>query len=1030
MKNSIVIVVLLLISSIAYSQSKPQLQQGEKIDRDPSTWVMQTDKRVVEPKLLHRPSSSDDQQLYLTPRQFAPTTLSIERDPITGQVISVHGTIPGVAKSANAEQAVMDYIDYSKDILQLKSADESIEILQSQKDKLGMTNVRLQQHHRGYKIIGAEAIAHVKDGKVINLSGRLVPELEKVNLKVSINKTQVEEVLKVDLPMYKILGTDELQFIPQEQIVSELVIHAEADGSYSLDYLVSVYPTIADRYEYIIDAHTGEIKSKHSTLCKLHNHDHDHGVHEELVLDGEVAASGTDLLGQTRSFNAFNCGSSFFMVDASQSMYTGNDNCSDSDGLLQGVILTLDAKGTAPQNDNFDYDFASSGSTTSWNNPSAVSAHYNGLKAYDYFLNTHGRESINGNKGNIVSFVNVRDDDGSNMDNAFWNGSAIFYGNGAQAFDPLAASLDVAGHEMAHGVIQTTANLRYQGESGAMNEAFADIFGSMIDRDDWLIGEDIARTSAFPSGALRSMSDPHNGGNSLNDPGYQPRTVAEMFTGSSDNGGVHINSGIINYAYYLFVTQNSNVTKDIAERVFYRALTTYLISSSQFVDLRIAVINASNDLYGTAVANAAASAFSAVGIGGGGQTTTEPEDLEENTGTDFVYYSDDALSNINNATNSGADGGNFSTTDHLSKPSISDDGSIMLFVGTDNKIYEVDIDWSTGEILREFVLADNPIFRNVVTSKDGNRLAALTTDNDNKIFVFDFTLEEWQTFELFNPTYTAGVTTGDVQYADVLEFDFSGDNIVYDAFNEVTATTGEDISYWDIGIMNIWDNGDWASEEDNIFKLFSGLPEDVSVGNPSFAKNSPSIIALDIIDSRPAETEYVVFAINLETNDQGVIFEGNKLGYPNYSVDDSKMIFSFDNSGTDPIVAVINLNADKLTPSGDPTIFLTDARWAVWFATGTRDLSTALRDIPLSAEELIIAPNPANTNLLIYLPESAKGAIGVEVFDVLGRKVYQESPRLRSDQVDLDVNGYTDGNYIVVLSSKTAVWTEPVVVKH
>jgi Zn-dependent metalloprotease len=93
--------------------------------------------------------------------------------------------------------------------------------------------------------------------------------------------------------------------------------------------------------------------------------------------------------------------------------------------------------------------------------------------------------------------INVADDDGSSMGNAFWNGQAMFYGNGDGAFQPLARGLDVAGHEMSHGVIQSTANLEYQGESGALNESFADVFGVLIDRDDWKIGEDVVKASSI-----------------------------------------------------------------------------------------------------------------------------------------------------------------------------------------------------------------------------------------------------------------------------------------------------------------------------------------------------------------------------------------------------------------------------------------------------------------------------------------------------------------------------------------------------
>ena len=101
-----------------------------------------------------------------------------------------------------------------------------------------------------------------------------------------------------------------------------------------------------------------------------------------------------------------------------------------------------------------------------WSNKTAVSAHYNSSVAYEYYRTTHNRNSINGTGGNVVSIINVNNKNGTKMDNAYWNGEMMFYGNGNSAFLPLAGSLDVAGHEMTHGVVQNTANLEYQGQSG------------------------------------------------------------------------------------------------------------------------------------------------------------------------------------------------------------------------------------------------------------------------------------------------------------------------------------------------------------------------------------------------------------------------------------------------------------------------------------------------------------------------------------------------------------------------------------
>src|SRR5205085_423648 len=120
------------------------------------------------------------------------------------------------------------------------------------------------------------------------------------------------------------------------------------------------------------------------------------------------------------------------------------------------------------------------------------------------------RNSINGQGGTIISVINVNQSPGVGMDNAFWNGKAMFYGNGNAAFTPLAKSLDVGGHEMTHGVTEASAGLEYKNQSGAINESMSDCFGVCIDRGNFLIGEDVVKTSVFPSGALRNLQDPHN----------------------------------------------------------------------------------------------------------------------------------------------------------------------------------------------------------------------------------------------------------------------------------------------------------------------------------------------------------------------------------------------------------------------------------------------------------------------------------------------------------------------------------------
>jgi bacillolysin len=301
------------------------------------------------------------------------------------------------------------------------------------------------------------------------------------------------------------------------------------------------------------------------------------------------------------------------MLDVSRSMYKATQSTLPDAPV--GGILTVDMNNTFGDNQIIRRVISTNNQWTTGTAVKAISAHYNAGLAYEYYLTHHGRQSIDGAGGTIISIVNVPDDDGGGLDNAFWNGKIMYYGNGDVALKPTSGGIDVAGHEMTHGVVQSTANLESQGEAGAINESMADVFGSMIDPDgDWLMGEDVVRSAFYPTGALRSLSDPHNGGPGT--PGYQPKHVNEQYMGKSDNGGVHINSGIPNHAFYKYATA---ITRTKAAAVYYKALNDYLTKSSQFIDLRLAIIQAATDLYGAGSTEVvqAGIAFDEVGISNG-----------------------------------------------------------------------------------------------------------------------------------------------------------------------------------------------------------------------------------------------------------------------------------------------------------------------------------------------------------------------------------------------------------------------------
>ena len=219
---------------------------------------------------------------------------------------------------------------------------------------------------------------------------------------------------------------------------------------------------------------------------------------------------------------------------------------------------------------------------------------------YDYYLGTFGRDSYDGTGGPLIATVNF--DDGLTCPNAFWNGAQMVYCNGFAVAD------DAVAHELTHGLTQHEANLFYYVQSGALNESYSDIFGETVDISQnvtgadtpavrWLIGEDLPIV-----GALRNMMDP----TAFDDPGKMSDSNVFWCDTNQDGGGVHTNSGVPNHAYALMVdggTYNGFTVAGIgiarAARIQYRALTTYLTSSSGFLDNFNAIIQACNDLVGT-----------------------------------------------------------------------------------------------------------------------------------------------------------------------------------------------------------------------------------------------------------------------------------------------------------------------------------------------------------------------------------------------------------------------------------------------
>ena len=814
----------------------------------------------------------------------------------------------------STEERFYRFLEETKEITRIPGPREQFRIRGIHTDHLGITHIRSIQLYKGVEIYGSESILHL-DMEKERFTGSCKSLAEDLTVVPVIDATGCLRTVQNDLRQvtrYKELTTDEKKLLKYDAPQCTLVMYDKGNNDFVISWAVIIRPNFLEEWKYFVNALSGKIITRYNNTKS----------------DGPTTGSGADLNNITRNINVYLEAGTYYMQNFSEDMYDPETG--------EGIIATFDANNTSTI--NLNYRNVTSANNT-WNQKSAVSAHYNAAVTYEYFRSIFGRNSINGQGGNIISFVNVADEDGASMENAFWNGQAVFYGNGGTRFKSLAAALDVAAHELGHGVISNTANLEYIGQSGALNESFADIFGSMVDRDDWSLGEDVVVSSSFPSGALRDMADPHNGGIEA-DFYWQPAHVSEMYLGSNDNGGVHRNSGISNHAFYLFATA---VGKDKAEQVYYRALTEYLTNTSQFIDLRIGVVQAAKDLYGNSSTEAvkADEAFDAVGIHAD-VIDDQPDDLDPNPGQEhlLIYNTDPNFTET--LWVSPASGPNYiplTSTEMKRKPSATDDGTAAVFVGSDSKIYLISLD---PENPQEQPLSNEDFFDNVAVSKDGNRIAAISTQVDTAIYVYDADLG-WKKFRLYNPTTSDDdINSGGVLYADAIEFDHTGEYLIYDAYNELNSSTSEDISYWDVGFIRVWDNSGNTFGDGSIIKLFTSLPENVNIGNPVFSKNSPNVIAFDYLYS--VNNEYAIYGANIETGDLEQITDNTTLGFPSFSNNDDTLAFTASvatETGFQENINIIGLKADKITPSGSAVLLIEGAKWPVFYAIGNRELELA-----------------------------------------------------------------------------------------
>ncbi len=467
-------------------------------------------------------------------------------------------------------------------------------------DKDGTTHTRLHRTYRGLPVVGGDMVVHQSAGGAWKGSSLTLRKAPAVSVTPKVAKAAASAAALAPSRVTKAITGDKAEG-------STLVVDATG-ASPRLAWKVLSGGTQDDgtpsRLATYVDASTGKVLRTEQEIVNVDG-------------TGNTLYSGTVGLSVTKS------GSTYQLKNdgvRGNTYTTDMKNAQDSQlcqvlgmGCKTGTLITS--------------------STTTFGNGSnsnrataGADAQYGSNETWDYYKATFNRDGIFGNGKGSYNRVHY----GKNYVNAFWDGTKMTYGDGdGSSYGPL-VSLDVAGHEMSHGVTENTAGLTYSGESGGLNEATSDIFGTMVefyagnpkDPGDYLIGEqfDLAKHQGF-----RRMDNPASDGSSLN-----------CWSPTASSVDVHYSSGIGNHFYYLLaegsgaktingVAHNSptcngstvtGIGRDAAQRIWYRALTVYMTSSTNYSGARTATLNAAKDLYGAGSTqyNTVASAWSAVSV--------------------------------------------------------------------------------------------------------------------------------------------------------------------------------------------------------------------------------------------------------------------------------------------------------------------------------------------------------------------------------------------------------------------------------
>ncbi|MEA3640126.1 MAG: M4 family metallopeptidase [Lamprobacter sp.] len=777
--------------------------------------------------------------------------------------------------------------------LRLDAPDAELVVERVITDELERTHIGYSQQYQGIPVWPAGLTVHLDPaGNVDLFNGTYIPTPYQVDIEPRIDVATAEATARATVP------EGEQANLYQD----DLIIYAEEDAPPRLAWRLRLAARLDADWLVLVDAHTGAVLQAGNE-----------------VRFSPVSGSGVDHQGATRPLDVWlHSDGRYYMIDTSKAMYDPASRPPDI-RMTQGTIEIYDHRN---QPDELipvvPLSLAFSTSLNSGWLGDAVSAAANLSLIYDYYLERHGYSSFDDAGTKVATFVRI----GEDFANAYWNPNfkIMGYGDGMTLLDTVA-------HEFHHGVTQSTANLEYRNQSGALNEAFSDIFGENVEAyvrgdADWVQGGDLGSP-------VRSLRDP---GSLIEDRQTMLPYPAKASEERSDlyidyGAGVHYNSTIASHAYYLLAAGLPDaIGIDQAERIFFRALRVHLSPRARFVDLRLATLRAAEELFGASSREAArvAEAFDAVEIYGAAPTPP-PAPTPAPAGEDSTLFTRWDGWNWQlwrrNPTLGDPQSGIQITTSGIAyqKISVSRDGQTALYLDAGNHICLITPALGEPECLGELVVSaaamspDAQHFAVIFPSVFGNP----ESDPEAVIHYFSLDGESELSIELTSPTI-GGSNLATVLHADEMTFEPNNRYLIYDALNRLEIETGGYLYAWSLYAVDLL-----SGSILHIVPAASGL----QIGNPFMSANSDRLLTFEVYEEATNTTKVYTADLQSGETDWLVQLGGGIFGRPVFARDDRGLLFSAHNPNTWSGVDLYRLDLDStgLVGVGQSRLWLADA---------------------------------------------------------------------------------------------------------